>query len=102
MEYLYDLVNFDGMEVCAAGLSVVGAVFALKSDDREKLAGLKHDGTWIAWFCVELEHQKGAGVGRLTYRPSAAPTTLPRSQTRRPRRNVASTWPVSSRPSKGV
>ena len=39
-EYLFDLLNFDAIEVCAAGLSVVGAVFALKRNDRKKLAEL--------------------------------------------------------------
>lgn len=37
-DYLYDLASFDAMEVCAAGLSVVGVLFALKKEDKEKLA----------------------------------------------------------------
>lgn len=36
--YLYDLLSFDAMEVCASGLSAAGIVFALKADDQEKLA----------------------------------------------------------------
>jgi hypothetical protein len=36
--YLYDLLSFDAMEVCASGLSAAGVVFALKADDQEKLA----------------------------------------------------------------
>ena len=36
--YLYDLLSFDAMEVCASGLSAAGVVFALKDDDQEKLA----------------------------------------------------------------
>lgn len=37
-EYLYDLLSFDAMEICGAGLSVVGVFFALKKEDKEKLA----------------------------------------------------------------
>jgi hypothetical protein len=36
--YLYDLLSFDAMEVCASGLSAASVVFALKADDQEKVA----------------------------------------------------------------
>lgn len=37
-EYLYDLVNFDVMEVFSSTFSVVVCVFALKAQDKEKLS----------------------------------------------------------------
>lgn len=37
-EFLYDLLSFDAMEICAAGFSVVGVFFAFSKEDKEKLA----------------------------------------------------------------
>lgn len=37
-KYLYDLLTFDAMEICAAGLSVVGVFFAFRKEDKEKVA----------------------------------------------------------------
>ncbi len=37
-EFLYDLLSFDAFEVLSTGLGAVGVVFALKAEDKEKLA----------------------------------------------------------------
>jgi hypothetical protein len=36
--YLYDLLTFDAMEICVAGLSVVGVFFAFSKEDKENVA----------------------------------------------------------------
>lgn len=37
-KYLYDLLSFDALEILSTSLGVVGVVFALKAEDKEKLA----------------------------------------------------------------
>jgi hypothetical protein len=39
-DYLYDLLNFDVMEIFSTGLGAVGILFCLKKDDQEKLSGI--------------------------------------------------------------
>lgn len=39
-QYLFDLLNFDAMELVASEIAVIGAIFALSDDDLERLSEL--------------------------------------------------------------